>query len=288
LCRQGRRSARYTERNGLSTRLPNLLSFSSAGLRLFGGRLQPNTEQNQHGEVVVSLLVNKFERLHEHSYSEKSKTQIEVESIARTLSVGLLEHIFRTLLDASEGKPQRGSVGHADSDTVNVHSTIREIEALRVRFQATEDDDEHRALEEDITGKILWFYRCGIRSEVDQVLSGVINYISTGPNSKMVLGNAADKGLLEMAEIVKSTPRILDLDDDQAHLQRIMLDAGAGISRHELWLTAQAAERAKWLGVSGRKLNTSGTQRTTSSTRLKKAPSTSNALRTSVTGKERL
>ncbi|KAI6167803.1 hypothetical protein EDD17DRAFT_1751214 [Pisolithus thermaeus] len=274
--------------NGLSTRPPSLLSFSSAGLRLFGDRLQPDTKQNQHCEAVASLLVNKFERLHEHSYSEKSKTQIEVESIARTLSVGLLEHIFSALLDASEGKPQRDSVGHADCDTVNIHSTIREIEALRVRFQATEDDDEHRALEEDITGKILWFYRCGIRSEVDQVLSGVINYISAEPNSKTVLGGAAVRGFLEMAEIVKSSPRISDLDGDQAHLQRIMLDGGAGISRHELWLTAQAAERAKWSGVAGRKLNTSGTQRTTLSTRHKNAPSTSNTLRTSVTGKERL
>ncbi|KIN93734.1 hypothetical protein M404DRAFT_35793 [Pisolithus tinctorius Marx 270] len=34
--------------------------------------------------------------------------------------------------------------------------------------------------------------------------------------------------------------------DDQAHLRRIMLDARAGTSKHQLWLAARAAEQAKW------------------------------------------
>ncbi|KIO03654.1 hypothetical protein M404DRAFT_1001138 [Pisolithus tinctorius Marx 270] len=37
-----------------------------------------------------------------------------------------------------------------------------------------------------------------------------------------------------------------DPGDDHAHLQRIMFDAGAGTSKHQLLLAARAAEQAKW------------------------------------------
>ncbi|KAI5997518.1 hypothetical protein EDD15DRAFT_2364240 [Pisolithus albus] len=38
----------------------------------------------------------------------------------------------------------------------------------------------------------------------------------------------------------------MDTRDDQAHLRRIMLDAGAHISKHQLLLAARAAEQVKW------------------------------------------
>ncbi|KIK16652.1 hypothetical protein PISMIDRAFT_686130 [Pisolithus microcarpus 441] len=37
-----------------------------------------------------------------------------------------------------------------------------------------------------------------------------------------------------------------DLEDNQAHLRRIMFDAGSGTSKHHLLLAARAAEQAKW------------------------------------------
>ncbi|KAI6167845.1 hypothetical protein EDD17DRAFT_1535466 [Pisolithus thermaeus] len=67
---------------------------------------------------------------------------------------------------------RRDPLGHTDFDMALVHSTVQEVEALQARLEATEDDDKQRALEEDITGQILWFYWCGIRSEVnDRLLS---------------------------------------------------------------------------------------------------------------------
>ncbi|KAI6042411.1 hypothetical protein EDC04DRAFT_2892083 [Pisolithus marmoratus] len=39
------------------------------------------------------------------------------------------------------------------------------------------------------------------------------------------------------------------LEDDQSHLQRIMLDAGAKTSKYELLLAARGAEQAKWSGT---------------------------------------
>ncbi|KAG6330508.1 hypothetical protein ID866_8582 [Astraeus odoratus] len=50
---------------------------------------------------------------------------------------------------------------------------MQEITTLHGTLERTEDDDEKRALEEDITGKILWVMYCGIRAEVKQALNEV-------------------------------------------------------------------------------------------------------------------
>ncbi|KAI5984916.1 hypothetical protein F5J12DRAFT_62720 [Pisolithus orientalis] len=108
-----------------------------------------------------------------------------------------------------------------------------EVEALQAKLDATVDEDEQRALEEDVTGKILWLCWCGICAEVDQLLPKVVDYIRREGNMK---------GLPEIYFAMRST----DPGDDQAHSQRIMLDAGASTSKHQLWLAARAAEQAKW------------------------------------------
>ncbi|KIO03644.1 hypothetical protein M404DRAFT_1001125 [Pisolithus tinctorius Marx 270] len=59
----------------------------------------------------------------------------------------------------------------------NAPSTVQEVEALQAKLIETEDEDEQRALEEDVTGKILWLCWCGIRAEVDELLSKVVHYI---------------------------------------------------------------------------------------------------------------
>ncbi|KAI6143345.1 hypothetical protein BKA82DRAFT_4185150 [Pisolithus tinctorius] len=64
------------------------------------------------------------------SLYDKRQTQSEVKDISRTLSFG-----------------------------AGVPSSVQEIEALQATLQKTEDEDEQLALEEDITGKILWLQR---------------------------------------------------------------------------------------------------------------------------------
>ncbi|KAI6147945.1 hypothetical protein BKA82DRAFT_239052 [Pisolithus tinctorius] len=109
-----------------------------------------------------------------------------------------------------------------------------------------EDEDEQRALEEDITGKILWVSWCGILSEVQQLLPEVVSYIRRERDSMALEVRGRFRGcLLEMGNIIKKTSPVY-LDDDLAHLRRIMLDAGAGISKHRSWLDARAAEQNKW------------------------------------------
>ncbi|KAI6152856.1 hypothetical protein EDD17DRAFT_1121229 [Pisolithus thermaeus] len=123
-------------------------------------------------------------------------------------------------------------------------STVQQIEALQVKLDTTEDEDEQRALEEDVTGKILWLCWCGICAEVDELLPKVVDYLRKEENRK---------GLRIMWRAMETTIHAHELStdpgDDQAHLRRIMHDAGAHISKHELLLAARAAEQAKWSGA---------------------------------------
>ncbi|KAI6038919.1 hypothetical protein EDC04DRAFT_1848029 [Pisolithus marmoratus] len=119
-------------------------------------------------------------------------------------------------------------------------SMFREIEALQAKLNETEDEGEQRALEEDVTGKILWLCWCGICAEVDELLPKVEEYIRREGNMK---------GFRKICFVVFDTMRAdPGLEDDQAHLQRIMLDAGAKTSKYELLLAARDAEQAKWSG----------------------------------------
>ncbi|KAI6018863.1 hypothetical protein EDC04DRAFT_440787 [Pisolithus marmoratus] len=53
---------------------------------------------------------------------------------------------------------------------VDIHFTLQEIKTLQRALDATDDEGEQRALEEDVTGKILWLSWCGILAEVGQRL----------------------------------------------------------------------------------------------------------------------
>ncbi|KAI5984903.1 hypothetical protein F5J12DRAFT_62392 [Pisolithus orientalis] len=116
---------------------------------------------------------------------------------------------------------------------------IKEVQALQAKLDATVDEDEQRALEEDVTGKILWLCWCGICAEVDQLLPKVVNYIRREGNMK---------GLREIS-LMMYLFMFVDPDDNLTHLHRIMLDGGVGTSKHRLWLAAQTAEQAKWSGA---------------------------------------
>ncbi|KAI6107075.1 hypothetical protein EDD16DRAFT_120869 [Pisolithus croceorrhizus] len=102
-----------------------------------------------------------------------------------------------------------------------IHSTVQEVEVLQAKLQVAEDEDEQRTLEEDMTGKILWFYWCGIRSEVDQILAIVVNCIRTG-----VAGTGLSPRWREISEIIKRTRTShANPDEDTIHLRRLMHDA---------------------------------------------------------------
>ncbi|KAI6167825.1 hypothetical protein EDD17DRAFT_865017 [Pisolithus thermaeus] len=103
----------------------------------------------------------------QYSLIKKEAKQHDLEFISVSLSTKLLEFVY---VLSSEKWGDGDPLGHTDFDMALVHSTVQEVEALRTRLEATADDDEQRALEEDITGQILWFYWCGICSEVNDRL----------------------------------------------------------------------------------------------------------------------
>lgn len=107
---------------------------------------------------------------------EERKVELEVNSVSQTLGATLLRHIGIAFKDAyhnhSRRRPQidqtNGDLNfnrHAD-----VSSMVHEIQGLQAMHNAIEDEDEKRALGEDITGKILWICWCGICSEVERLL----------------------------------------------------------------------------------------------------------------------
>ncbi|KAI6022065.1 hypothetical protein EDC04DRAFT_343260 [Pisolithus marmoratus] len=184
------------------------------------------------------LLLERCEGLVQRPYGTRRKIHNEIKLISQTLSVGLLDRVRSSFLEEPEDKERTGQGARTDYDPVGVRSTIRGIVSLEKKLQATHDEDEQCALEEDITGKILWFYWDGIRSEMDQILPKVVDRI----------WNDADEdyraGLRQIAEIIKRAPHEIP-DDDTIHLRRVMYDAGTGVSRHRLWLDARAAEQAE-------------------------------------------
>ncbi|KAI6000055.1 hypothetical protein EDD15DRAFT_1884699 [Pisolithus albus] len=115
-------------------------------------------------------------------------------------------------------------------------SVVRDVQALQAKLDATKDEDEQRALEEDITGKILWLFWCGICAEVDELLPKVVDLIRREESMEFALQH-----------ICGIQPQV-DPTDDQVHLRRIMLDAEVNTSKYQLWLEARATEKAKFSG----------------------------------------
>lgn len=171
----------------------------------------------------------------------------EIKSISQTLGVGLLEYIRTTILDACQDEIIQDT---AHARQVDIHSTLQEIKVLQTKLDTTDDEDEQRALEEDVTGKILWISWCGILSELEQLLAEVTNCIRREMDSMIPEGSDRFRqGLREIGDIIKKTTQHNDHNDDLGHLRRIMLDASTGISKQQLWLAARVQEQTKWSGI---------------------------------------
>ncbi|KAI5998210.1 hypothetical protein EDD15DRAFT_304256 [Pisolithus albus] len=150
--------------------------------------------------------------------TKQKKMEEEVGSISRTLGAFLLQHIGMAF---TCGHSRINYDGQLDPAAV-----LDEINRLRMRLETTKDEAEQRALEEDIAGMILEFCWHAICLEVHKLLSEVLDYIRR---------TGEVYGLLKFGQMIERT-LCPDLDGEQAYLRRIMADARAGISKHQLWL----------------------------------------------------
>ncbi|KAI6010560.1 hypothetical protein EDC04DRAFT_791421 [Pisolithus marmoratus] len=239
-----------TLENNLLARSSKLTSTNWVMIcNLFNRRHQSNADEDSRLEVVLPLLLRRCQNLRAErdaprSYADEKKEMArEVESISQTLGSSLLEHTVDVFLDACEPEHPAEPICQAsniDYDRqLDMPSMFREIGALQAKLNETVDEDEQRALEEDVTGMILWLCWCGICAEVDELLPKVVDYLRREANMR---------GLFKVSSAILFRMGT-DPGDDETHLQRIMRDAGAGTLKHQLLLAARAAEQAKWSGA---------------------------------------
>ncbi|KAI0352142.1 DnaJ-domain-containing protein [Trametes cingulata] len=118
-----------------------------------------------------------------------------------------------------------GVIGSA----IGVQQTIQEMEKLQAKGELGEE--ELRALEEDVTGKIMLASWRGTRFEVSQVLREVVDRVLKEPGvPDQVLYNRA-KGLLLIGAIFKQTVPD-ETDEERRELERMVAEAASGKSKH--------------------------------------------------------
>lgn len=145
----------------------------------------------------------------------------------------------------SLAKDAWGVIGSA----LGVQSVVQEMERLQAQGEVPEE--ELRALEEDVTGRIMLASWRGTRFECVQVLREVCDKVLKDPDaSDTVLVNRA-KGLLVLGAIFKRTEAD-ESDLERRELERMVAEAASGTSKHQK-LKAQAKANAH-----GKKLRTTG------------------------------
>ncbi|TFY50390.1 hypothetical protein EVJ58_g11069, partial [Rhodofomes roseus] len=129
-----------------------------------------------------------------------------------------------------------GVIGSA----IGVQQVMQEMEKLQAKGEIPED--ELRALEEDVTGKIMLASWRGTRFEVVQVLREVVDNLLKDPEaSDQVLYNRA-RGLLLIGAIFKSAQPD-ESDAERRELERMVAEAAAGKSKHQHLRQARAKQR---------------------------------------------
>jgi len=125
----------------------------------------------------------------------------------------------------SVAKDAWGVIGSA----LGVQSLMSEMERLQAKGEV--DEDELRALEQDVTGKIMLASWRGTRFEVVQVLREVVdNVLKDKDVSDQVLFNRA-KGLMIMGHIFKNTVPD-ETDEERRELERMVAEAASGKAKH--------------------------------------------------------
>ncbi|KAL4077379.1 hypothetical protein J3A83DRAFT_1570027 [Scleroderma citrinum] len=126
-----------------------------------------------------------------------------------------------------------------------------QVNVLQHTLDRVEDDDEQRALEEDITGKILLACWHGIRFEVEQVVTKVVDRIVNDKTASSWMRWTRAGRLEEFGKIFEDA---IDEqpDDGQRALERVFGDAEAGASKHQILLAARAARKSRNILEGGR------------------------------------
>lgn len=177
--------------------------------------------------------------------AEKIKMYHEAEEL-RSTNFGLqLLHVISTSYHrSSEGSVHsKHSHTHAQKVGSSIRSLIQDVRILEDKLDNVEDEDEKRALEEDIAGKILLACWRGVRSEIEQILYRVANHIVTDARVERDGRKQRSKLLREVGDVFKHATNDGHGESRGCHLRRIVVDAEENTSKYELLLTSRAAPR---------------------------------------------
>ncbi|KAI6042220.1 hypothetical protein EDC04DRAFT_1028175 [Pisolithus marmoratus] len=165
----------------------------------------------------------------------------EIGAISKTLGIKLLEEMALVYSEAGcKLRKLKCNLDENSSRHVEFRAMVEEINDLQKKLDGTENNDDQLALEEDITGRILWACHSGLRSTVGHIPAMVLN--STLKDDKMYHLLDRVKFLDEICTIFNDALAELPTDD-QAHLRRIMSDAEAGTSKYQLLQDERAREQ---------------------------------------------
>jgi len=126
----------------------------------------------------------------------------------------------------SVAKDMWGVLGSA----LSVRDVLQEMEKVQLKGEAGEE--ELKALEKDMTGKMLLASWRGARLEVIQVLREVVENVLKEPKaSDQVLLNRA-KGLIDMGKLFKATQPD-ESDEERRELERLVAEAAKPKPKHK-------------------------------------------------------
>ncbi|KAI6013246.1 hypothetical protein EDC04DRAFT_719515 [Pisolithus marmoratus] len=140
-----------------------------------------------------------------------------------------------------------GKHGHAHAQRVgnNIRSLIREATILEDQLDMVEDDDEKRALEEDVTGKILLACWRGVCSEIEPILTKVAHLIVTDTRVGRDGRKQRIRLLRDVGDAFKHATNDGHGESRGCHLRRIVVDAEENVSKYKLLLASRVAPHTK-------------------------------------------
>ncbi|KAI6042322.1 hypothetical protein EDC04DRAFT_2600919 [Pisolithus marmoratus] len=173
----------------------------------------------------------------------KRKIKRKAVSISKTLNFG--KYISFKLYDMDNREKMKYGVNRESS--LLMLFELRQIMSLQEKLDTVNNDDEQRALEEDITGKTRMLsthlsWPNGIHQEVKHIpmkanypliMYRIIMEEVPVEQTKMRLHALRDMREIFLKAFAKP------VNDAQAHLRRIMADAGAGILKYDLLCSAR-------------------------------------------------
>lgn len=249
----------------LETYVGKIMFFKklSAGSELSPDSETPEAVQDPSINMLVKTLHRRMDKVHEIPGQQMQGVKHDVGAISKTLGIKLLAEIAAVYsqayhdLSALKGKLDRGCVEYDMSKRIiefisslspqtsmlghtGIHDMVEEIKKLQEGLDTTKNNYEQCALEEDVTGRILWACYSGLYSVVGHIPAKVLH---------SALANDSLYTLMDRLKFLEEISRIFNdalaelPTDDQAHLQRIMADADTGTSKYKLLLAERAREK---------------------------------------------